>query len=66
VGLILAGMNVGMALASGAGFEQTALNTGIGLGVGVITGGLGQGLDPVTSLLMGSASASVTTMISTP
>ena len=65
-GLMFAGFNAFVAIANGAGFDQTILNTAIGLGVGLATGGLGQelGLNAWTSLIMGSASAAVTTGIS--
>jgi len=63
VGLELAALNSFVAVASGAGFGQTLLNTSIGLGVGLATGGLGQelGLNAWEGLLLGSASAAVTT-----
>ena len=65
-GLALAAFNSFVAISNGAGFDQTILNAAIGLGVGLATGGLGQelGLNAWTSLIMGSASAAITTGIS--
>ena len=66
LGLELAAFNAGVALANGAGVEQTLLNTAIGLGVGLATGGLVSsfGGNALVGLLVGSASAAVTTGIS--
>ena len=66
MGLELAAFNAGVAIGNGAGFDQTILNSAIGLGVGIASGGLGQGLGLGTwgSLIVGSASAAVTTGIS--
>jgi RHS repeat-associated protein len=65
-GLMIAGLNAYMAIADGAGFGQTVLNTSIGLGIGLATGGLGQsmGLNGWQELILGAASSAVTTMIS--
>jgi hypothetical protein len=61
VGLLFAAMNAGIAIANGVGFEQTAELTAIGLGVGIATGGAAGG--GLTGLVVGSASAAVTTGI---
>jgi RHS repeat-associated protein len=62
VGLTIAAMNAGIAIASGAGFEQTVALTAIGLGVGMVAGAAAGG--GLTGLIVGSASAAVTTGIS--
>ena len=66
VGLELTLLNSSVALANGAGFDQTILNATIGLGVGIATGGIGQelGAGAWGSLFLGSASAAVSTGIS--
>ena len=61
-GLLIAGMNVGIAVANGAGFGQTIALTLLGMGIGVVTGGAAGG--GLVGLLVGTASAAVTTGIS--
>jgi RHS repeat-associated protein len=61
-GLLVAALNVGVAVASGAGFGETVALTAIGLGIGIVTGGAAGG--GLTGLLVGSASAALTTGIS--
>jgi RHS repeat-associated protein len=58
--------NATVAIGNGAGFDQTLLNTEIGLGVGMATGGLvnAYGGGWLAGLIVGSASAAVTTGIS--
>jgi RHS repeat-associated protein len=65
-GVEAAMFNASVAISEGAGFEQTVVNTAIGLGVGFATGGFsaGAGLKPMESVILGSASAAATTMIS--
>jgi RHS repeat-associated protein len=66
LGLVIAAMNVGIAVANGASFDQTILNAGIGLGIGLVTGGIGQelGMSVWQGMLVGAASAALTTGIS--
>jgi RHS repeat-associated protein len=66
LGLVIAAMNVGIAVANGASFDQTIVNAGIGLGIGLITGGIGQelGMSVWQGMLVGAASAALTTGIS--
>jgi RHS repeat-associated protein len=63
--LYFTAVNSSIAISSGAGFGETILNAGIGLGVGFATGGLAQefGLAGWQALILGSASAAVTTGI---
>jgi len=67
VGLEMAALNTAVAITNGAGFERTLVTTGIGLGIGIATGGLNQyyGGDALTGLLLGSESAAATSAIST-
>ena len=61
-------VNASVAVAEGAGFEQTTLNIGIGLTVGIITSGavgaaVGPAGNPIASIIAGAASAAATTAI---
>jgi RHS repeat-associated protein len=64
-GMLLAAENAGIALGNGASFEQTVLNTAIGVGIGVASFELGPalGLNTWQSFLFGAASAALSTML---
>ena len=65
-GLWVATIQVALAVDNGAGFKETILSAGIGLGVGIATAGvLNYGeVNPLVSLLIGATAAAVTTGIS--
>jgi hypothetical protein len=64
-GIETALFNAGVAVGTGAGFEQTAISTGIGIGVGIATmyAPFLRGMNPLLRLAIGSASAAATTAI---
>ena len=68
LGATYALMNATSALLQGASFQQTALNIGIGFGIGLLTSGvvnaaLGPSSNPIWGMIAGSASAALTTAI---
>ena len=64
-GMLLAAENAGIALGNGASFEQTVLNTAIGVGIGIATFELGPalGLNTWQSFIFGAASSALSTML---
>ncbi len=62
-GIEMALYNAAVAISMGASFEQTAINTGIGIGTSVTSFGLLKGINPLLSLAIGSASAAATTAL---
>jgi RHS repeat-associated protein len=66
LGMVLAAENAGIALANGASFGQTVLNTAIGVGIGIASSELGSvlKLNGWQSFIYGEASTAISAMIS--
>jgi len=62
-GIQLALFNAAVAIGNGVSFEDTAISTYIGLGVGVASFGALGGINPLLGLAIGSASAAATTAV---